>query len=115
MKKKKAHFVLVSEENKLEEEINLEEQNNIYYFRLKDSSKNRFSKEDKTFTRETKEMMLELDFKMVENSRLYLKKEHLEYKIDLKRIKCHITSTKVEIEYELNKEKYLMKIVLEGE
>jgi len=59
MKKKKAHFVLVSEENKLEEEINLEEQNNIYYFRLKDSSKNRFSKEDKTFTRETKEMMLE--------------------------------------------------------
>ena len=56
-------------------------------------------------------MMLELDFKNEKNSKIYLKKEHLEYSLDLKTKKWEITPKAIKIEYELNEVEYLFKIV----
>lgn len=116
MKKEKAKFQLLSETEELKEDIILEtKEDSIYYFRLKDGSTNRFSKEEMLFTRETKEMLLDLDFKTEKNSKIYLKKERLEYTLNLKVAKKKIEKKKVEIEYELNGIKYVFKIILEGE
>lgn len=115
MKKKKAKFLLISQNKEIKEDIIIEERENIYYFSLKDSSNHRLSKEDCNLMRETKEILLELDFKKCEKSKIYLKKEKLQYNLDLKVEKCRITSTEVEIRYELNNEKYIFEIVLEGD
>ncbi len=116
MKKEKAEFQLLSEKEEIKEEIILEtKEDNIYYFSLKDGSTNRFSKEEGLFTRETKEMLLNLDFKTEKNSKIYLKKEGLEYTLNLKVEKKKIDKKKIEIEYELHGNKYIFKIILEGE
>lgn len=111
MTKKKANIILVSPKEEIAEETIIEEQDGIYYFSLKDNSRHRFSIKDKNLIRETSEMMLELDFKNEKNSKIYLKKEHLEYSLDLKTKKWEITPKAIKIEYELNEEEYLFKIV----
>ena len=111
MTKKKANIILVSPKEEIAEETIIEEQDGIYYFSLKDNSRHRFSIKDKNLIRETGEMMLELDFKNEKNSKIYLKKEHLEYSLDLKTRKCEITPKAIKIEYELNEVEYLFKIV----
>lgn len=116
MKKEKAEFQLLSNTEEIKEEITLEtKEDSIYYFSLKDNSNNRFSKEELLFTRETNEMLLDLDFKTEKNSKIYLKQEGLEYSINLQVIQKKIDKKKIEIKYELNGTKYLFKIILEDE
>lgn len=116
MKKEKAEFQLLSNTEEIKEKITLEtKENSIYYFSLKDNSNNRFSREELLFTRETNEMLLDLDFKTEKNSKIYLKQEKLEYSINLQVIQKKIDKKKIEIKYELNGTKYLFKIILEDE
>lgn len=116
MKKEKAEFQLLSNTEEIKEKITLEtKENSIYYFSLKDNSNNRFSREELLFTRETNEMLLDLDFKTEKNSKIYLKQEKLEYSLNLQVIQAKIEKKKIEIKYELNGTKYLFKIILEGE
>ena len=116
MKKEKAEFQLLSNTEEIKEKITLEtKENSIYYFSLKDNSNNRFSREELLFTRETNEMLLDLDFKTEKNSKIYLKQEKLEYSLNLQVIQKKIEKKKIEIKYELNGTKYLFKIILEGE
>ena len=88
---------------------------NLYYFSLKDGSNNRFSKEKLIFTRETEEMLLELDFRNNQESFLYLKKEKLNYNLVLIVKNKIITPTKIQINYLLNEEDFFLKIKIEGE
>lgn len=115
MKKKKAKFLLKSKELDQKEDILIEEQEQIIYFSLKDNSKNRLSIQDKILTRETEEILLELDFKNSKNSLIYLKKEHLEYRLDIKVVEYEIKMPQIKIRYILNNEEYLFEIIIEGE
>jgi len=115
MKKKKAKFLLKSKELEQKEDILIEKQEQIIYFSLKDNSKNRLSIQDKILTRETEEILLELDFKNSKNSLIYLKKEHLEYRLDIKVVEYEIKMPQIKIRYILNNEEYLFEIIIEGE
>ena len=115
MEKKKAQFFLQSPQGTVEEEIDIELENNLYYFSVNDGSYNRFSKEKLIFTRETEEMLLELDFRNNQESFLYLKKEKLNYNLVLIVKNKIITPTKIQINYLLNEEDFFLKIKIEGE
>lgn len=115
MKKQKAQIFLQSPQGKIEEEINIEQKNHLYYFSLKDRSSNRFSREEEIFTRETNELLLELNFRNTQESFLYLKKEKLNYNLVLIVKNKMITPTKIEINYLLNEEEFFLKLKLEGE
>lgn len=115
MEKRKAQFFLQSPQGKIEEEIDIKIENNFYYFSLKDGSNNRFSKEESIFTRETEEMLLELNFQNNQESFLYLKKEKLNYHLALIVKNKIITPTKIEMNYLLNEEEFFLKLKIEGE
>lgn len=118
MKKKKARILLISKEQEIKEEVELTITEDLsYYFSLKDRSKNCFSLTESTFIRETSDMFLELYFgkNQEKMSKMYLKKEHLEYPLSLKVITYEKTSQQIEIDYELNQENYKFQIKIEGD
>ncbi len=116
MRKQKAYFFLESEGQKIDSFVEVDIQDDdIYYFLLEDGSKNRFCISEKTFTRETDEIFLELDFYKINRSSLFLKKECLEYELTLHTKSIQITQTQIEIKYLLNEIEYRLKIKLVGE
>lgn len=116
MVKQKAYFFLKSQDAIIHSFVDIDiKKNDIYYFSLDDDSKNRFCISERTFMRETKDLLVELAFAKGQKSSLYLKKEHLNYSLDLEIKDILLTHEKIRIKYLLNEIEYLLKIELVGE
>lgn len=115
MNQEKAKFSLLSKNTSLKEQVNMKIVDGIYYFSLTDGSQNRLSLKNWVFSRETEQMLLEINFETENESYIYLKQEHLTYNISVIVKNKKATEKKIAIVYLLNGEEYFLEIELEGE
>ena len=115
MNRKNAKIIITSKWHSIEEKVELEEKNDIYYFTLADASKNRFSKKELVLTRETKDAIFEMFFQEKEICMIDMKKEKLYLEIPLQVLKKEITEKEIAIFYKIEADEYCFCIVLEGD
>ena len=106
-------MMLTSEKEQIQEKVEtFLETDSIYYFTLKDGSKNRIDLEKEQLIRETDEALLKFFFQEGV-CHIDLKKENLSLDLPLQVSLKQFEQEKIEVLYFLNEEKYHFK--LEGE